>query len=68
MDLQSKGWGSVPAPVDPARGPAPEAPYVAEPGEAGGAGIRYRQLNEEEALVVGDTRPKPRKRWFAGKR
>lgn len=47
---------------DPARGPSPQVPYVAEPGGT------FRSLNEEEALVVGDTRPKPRKRWFASKR
>jgi hypothetical protein len=57
------GWGPAPPPPsDPARDPAPLVPYVAEPGGS------YRQLNEEEALVVGDTRPKPRRRWFTTKR
>lgn len=54
-DLQGK------APVkDPARGPSPVFPYVAEPSGT------FRALNEEEALVVADTKPKPRPRWFAG--
>lgn len=47
---------------DPARGPAPKYPYVAEPGG------KFRALNEEEAVVVGDTKPKPRPRWFANRR
>lgn len=47
---------------DPARGPSPASAYVAEPGG------KFRGLNEEEAMVVGDTRPKPRSRWFTGRK
>jgi len=62
MQGQPGGWGGVAAPLDPAKGPAPQAPYVAQPNGT------FRQLSEEEALVVGDTKPKPRRRWFANKR
>jgi hypothetical protein len=44
---------------DPARGASPAYPYVAEPSGS------FRALNEEEALVMGDTKPKPRARWFS---
>lgn len=57
QDLQGR-----PAVRDPARDPAPAYPYVAEPGG------RFRALNEEEAVVAGDTQPKPRPRWFVNKR
>ena len=35
---------------------------LAEPGG------RFRALNEEEAVVAGDTQPKPRPRWYVNKR
>lgn len=43
---------------DPALDPkAPAEPYVAMPGR------RFRGLNEEESVVVGYSKAKPRRRW-----
>ena len=47
---------------DPATSAAPSAPYAAEPSR------QYRGLNEEEAVVAGNSRAKPRKRWYASMR
>jgi hypothetical protein len=51
--------------LDPARDAAPAEPYVAVPGKSK---PKIRGLNEEEAVVVGYSRAKPRRRWYASMR
>jgi hypothetical protein len=54
--------GDLGAALDPARDAAPAEPYVAVPGSKK---PKIRGLNEEEETVVGYSRAKPRRRWYA---
>ncbi|WIA08767.1 hypothetical protein OEZ85_008190 [Tetradesmus obliquus] len=63
--------------LDPARDGAPAEPYVAVPGPKERkmpgwkrlpAKPKVRGLNEEEEMVVGYSRAKPRRRWYASTR
>jgi hypothetical protein len=57
--------GDLGAALDPARDDAPAEPYVAVPGSKK---PKIRGLNEEEETVVGYSRAKPRRRWYASLR
>jgi hypothetical protein len=56
------GQGAAAVPADPTKGPEPASAYVAQPDGS------FRGLNEEEALIVGDRMPKPRRRWYSAVR
>jgi hypothetical protein len=56
--------------LDPARDAAPAEPYVAVPASRSKVKSKpkIRGLNEEEQMVVGFSRAKPRRRWYASTR